>query len=169
MNHTKIKTLTLTALFTALVIIGSRIYVGTHDTFRFHLGNSMCLLSAFLLSPINAGFASGIGSMLFDIVFYPNGLGCLVTLVTKFLMGYVAGVVFEKSNNVILGGIIGEVVYIILYAIKTYVERRFILSMPLEGVIPILITKVGASVANAVAAIIVSFVVYNLIKRVRIQ
>ena len=169
MNHNKIKTLTLTALFTALVIIGSRIYVGTHDTFRFHLGNSMCLLSAFLLSPINAGFASGIGSMLFDIVFYPNGLGCLVTLVTKFLMGYVAGVVFEKSNNVILGGIIGEVVYIILYAIKTYVERRFILSMPLEGVIPILITKVGASVANAIAAIIVSFVVYNLIKRVRIQ
>lgn len=169
MNHTKIKTLTLTALFTALVIIGSRIYVGTHDTFRFHLGNSMCLLSAFLLSPINAGFASGIGSMLFDIVFYPNGLGCLVTLVTKFLMGYVAGVVFEKSNNVILGGIIGEVVYIILYAIKTYVERRFILSMPLEGVIATLITKVGASVANAVAAIIVSFVVYNLIKRVRIQ
>ena len=105
----KVKNLTLMALFTALVVIGSRIYVGTHDTFRFHLGNSMCLLAAFLMPALHAGIASGVGSMLFDILFYTSGPACLITLVTKFVMGYVAGVVFEKSKSAILAGTIGEI------------------------------------------------------------
>ena len=64
----KIKLITLTSLFIALVVIGSRIYVGTHDTFRFHLGNSMCLLASFVLPPLYGGIASGVGSML--LIYY---------------------------------------------------------------------------------------------------
>lgn len=164
----KIKLLTLTSLFIALVVIGSRIYVGTHDTFRFHLGNSMCLLAAFVLPPIYGGLAAGVGSMLFDIIFYTSGPACLITLVTKFVMGYVAGVFFQKTKNVILAGIIGEIAYIILYALKTYIERRFVLSMPFEAVLPIVLTKVGASVFNAIAAVIISTIVYNIIKNVKL-
>ena len=164
----KIKLLTLTSLFIALVVIGSRIYVGTHDTFRFHLGNSMCLLAAFVLPPIYGGLAAGVGSMLFDIIFYTSGPACLITLVTKFVMGYVAGVFFQKTKNVILAGIVGEIAYIILYALKTYIERRFVLSMPFEAVLPIVLTKVGASVFNAIAAVIISTIVYNIIKNVKL-
>ena len=165
----KVKNLTLMALFTALVVIGSRIYVGSHDSFRFHLGNSMCLLAAFLMPPIHAGLASGVGSMLFDILFYTSGPSCIITLVTKFVMGYVAGIVFEKTKNVIAAGIIGEIAYIILYAIKTYIERRFILSMANEVVIPILATKLGASVINAIAAIVVSTILYNILKNIKLS
>lgn len=161
----KIKLLTLTSLFIALVVIGSRIYIGSHDSFRFHLGNSMCLLAAFVLPPLYGGIASGFGSMLFDIIFYTSGPACLITLVTKFVMGYVAGIFFRKFHNVIIAGVVGEVCYIILYAIKTYIERRFVLSLALEVVIPILATKVGASILNAVVAIIISSIVYNLIKQ----
>ena len=160
----KIKLITLTSLFIALVVIGSRIYVGTHDTFRFHLGNSMCLLAAFVLPPLYGG----IGSMLFDILFYTSGPACLITLVTKFVMGYVAGVFFEKTKNVVLSGTFGEIAYIILYALKTYIERRFVLSMAFEAVVPIVLTKVGASVFNAIAAVIISSIIYNLIKGVKI-
>ena len=164
----KIKLLTLTSLFIALVVIGSRIYVGTHDTFRFHLGNSMCLLAAFVLPPIYGGLAAGVGSMLFDIIFYTSGPACLITLITKFVMGYVAGVFFQKTKNVILAGIVGEIAYIILYALKTYIERRFVLSMPFEAVLPIVLTKVGASVFNAIAAVIISTIVYNIIKNIKL-
>ncbi len=164
----KIKLLTLTSLFIALVVIGSRIYVGTHDTFRFHLGNSMCLLAAFILPPIYGGLAAGVGSMLFDIIFYTSGPACLITLITKFVMGYVAGIFFQKTKNVILAGIVGEIAYIILYALKTYIERRFVLSMPFEAVLPIVLTKVGASVFNAIAAVIISTIIYNIIKNLKL-
>ena len=157
------------ALFTALVVIGSRIYVGTHDTFRFHLGNSMCLLAAFLMPPLHAGLASGVGSMLFDILFYTSGPACLITFATKFVMGYVAGLVFEKSKNVILAGTLGEIAYIILYALKTYIERRFVMSMVIEAVLPLLATKVGASVVNAIAAIVVSTILYNMLKNIKLS
>ena len=165
----KVKNLTLMALFTALVVIGSRIYVGTHDTFRFHLGNSMCLLAALLMPALHAGIASGVGSMLFDILFYTSGPACLITLVTKFVMGYVAGVVFEKSKSAILAGTVGEIAYIILYALKTYIERRFILSMAIEAVMPLLAAKVGASVINAIAAIVVSTILYNMLKNIKLS
>ena len=164
----KLKNLTLTALFAALVVITSRIYVGTHDTFRFHLGNSMCLLAAFVLSPVYGGLAAGLGSMIFDILFYTAGPSVIITFITKFVMAYVAGLVFTKTKNVVISGIIGEIAYIILYALKTYVERRFIMSMAFEAVLPILLTKVGASVFNAIAAVIISSLAYQVIKRIKI-
>ena len=160
----KVKDITLVALFTALVVITTNIYVGTHDTFRFHLGNSMCLLAAFILTPIYGGLAAGIGSMLFDILFYTSGPAAIITFITKFVMGYVAGVIYRKMKNVVIAGIIGEIAYIILYALKTYIERRFILSMANEAVIPLLLTKVGASVLNAIVAVIISSIIYQVIK-----
>jgi uncharacterized membrane protein len=164
----KIKLLTLTSLFIALVVIGSRIYIGTHDTFRFHLGNSMCLLAAFVLPPIYGGLAAGLGSMIFDIIFYTSGPACIITFATKFVMGYVAGIFFQKTKNVVLAGIVGEIAYIILYALKTYIERRFVMSMAFEAVLPIVLTKVGASVFNAIAAVVISAIVYNIIKNIKI-
>ena len=164
----KVKNITLTALFTALVVITSRIYVGTHDTFRFHLGNSMCLLAAFVLPPIFGGLAAGLGSMLFDVLFYTAGPSVIITFISKFVMGYVAGILFVKTKNVLIAGIIGEIAYIILYALKTYIERRFILSMAFEAVLPILLTKVGASVFNAIAAVIISSLAYQVIKNIKL-
>ena len=168
MSSKKTKEITLVALFTALVVITSKIYVGTHDTFRFHLGNSMCLLAAFVLSPVYAGLAAGLGSMLFDILFYTTGPAAFITFITKFVMAYVAGIVFSKTKNVVLSGIIGEVAYIILYAIKTYIERRFVMSMAFEAVLPILLAKVGASVFNAIAAVIISSLAYQVIRKIKI-
>lgn len=165
----KVKNLTLMALFTALVVIGSRIYVGAHDSFRFHLGNSMCLLAAFMMPPLHAGIASGVGSMLFDVLFYTSGPACIVTLITKFVMGYVAGIVFDKTKNTIFAGTIGEIAYIILYALKTYIERRYIMSLATEVVMPLLATKVGASVVNAIAAIVVSTILYNILKNIKLS
>lgn len=167
----QIKNLTLVALFTALVVIGSRIYVGTHDTFRFHLGNSMCLLAALMLNPSNAGLASGLGSLVFDMLFYPPSLGPIgyvVTFVTKFVMGFVASIVFKKTKNTVIAGAIGEIAYIILYALKTYIESRLVLTLTIDATIVRLLPKMGASVTNAVAAIVVSVLLYKMLKNIKL-
>ena len=175
MKNERIKNLTLTALFVALVVIGSRIYIGTHDSFRFHLGNVMCLLASFILSPINAGLAAGLGSMIFDLLFYPTGLACIVTFITKFAMSFVASFIFHKVNNrehetviAIVAGSFGEIVYIILYGIKTFIERRYIMSMSIDVVMPILFAKMAASLVNAIIAIILSTLLYKLIKKIKL-
>lgn len=163
----KIKKIILTALFAALVVVGSRIYIGTHDTIRFHLGNSMCLLAAFTLGPIGGGIASGLGSFIFDLLFYSQGgfILAIVTLVTKFVMGYVSGLIYNKTKMLIFSGIVGELVYIILYMIKTYIERKLVLGMSYEAVMPILFAKLGASVVNAVVAIIISTIVFKIMQK----
>ena len=167
MVHKEVKNLALMALFTALVVIGSRIYVGTHDTFRFHLGNSMCLLAALMLAPTSAGLSAGLGSMIFDILFYPPSLGpigYLITFITKFVMAYVASLVFYKIKNAVIAGTIGEIAYIILYALKTYLECRLVQLLTVQATMLKLYPKLGASVVNAVAAVIVSSVLYQMLK-----
>ena len=57
---------------------------------------------------------------------------------------------------------------IILYALKTYIERRFVMFMAFEAVVPIVLTKVGASVFNAIAAVVISSIIYKLIKGIKI-
>lgn len=163
----KIRKIILTALFAALVVVGSRIYIGTHDTIRFHLGNSMCLLAAFTLGPIGGGIASGLGSFIFDLLFYSQGgfILAIVTLVTKFVMGYVTGIIYSKTKMLIFSGIVGELVYIVLYMLKTYVERKLVFGMSYEAVMPILFAKLGASVVNAIIAIIVSTIVFKIMQK----
>lgn len=42
------------------------------------------------------------------------------------------------------------------------------MSMALEAVVPIVLTKVGASVFNAIVAVVISSIIYNLIKGAKI-
>ncbi len=129
------------------------------------------LLAALMLSPSSAGLASGLGSLIFDMLFYPPSLGPIgyvITFVTKFAMGYVAGLAFKKNKNAIIAGTLGEVAYIILYMLKTYVESRLVLSLTVEATMLRVVPKLSASVANAVAAIIVSTILYNMLKKVKL-
>lgn len=177
MNTTndKLKTIIIVALFSALIVVASKIEIRISD-FRFHLGNALCLLSAFILSPFYAGTASGIGSMLFDLLFYGNGLGCIITFVSKFAMGLTASISFHKFNKILknenalllISGTLGEITYIILYLIKTFIERRYIMSMALDVVVPILFVKLSASVINAIVAIIASTLLYHITKKLPI-
>ena len=180
----RIRLLTLTSLFTALVIIASRIDYGTRDTFRIHLGNSMCLLAGFVLPPFYGGVAAGLGSMFYDLLFYPGKYiwSPYVTLVTKFAMGFVAGVVFLAVNkmlrasdkkfknpiDVIIGGIIGEVAYILLYGIKTFVEQKFVVSENFAAVVTTVSLKMGAAVINAISAVIISTIIYTALRHMRL-
>lgn len=179
MNNKISKIITL-AVFTTLVVVFSYIRIRFGEG-SIHLGNGMCLLSGLVLTPFLGGVAAGVGSMIFDIFAYPTAFSFefIITFFTKFMMAFVCGVVFRvikklfsKSNktdigviSIIISGIVGEIVYIILYLTKSYFENIYIIGISKDIILPLLVGKLMASLINAVFAIVMACVLYNIIIR----
>lgn len=170
----KLKNIIIISLFAALVLVFSKIEIRVAES-RIHLGNSFCLLAGFMLSPINAGLSAGIGSLFFDLLFYPSSMPVefLITFLNKFVMAYICSKAyhyllnknFNIKANVIISGFMGQVSYIILYLLKSYIQRRFIIGLSQEVVIAELIIKLSSSTVNAIFAIIISSILYAPAKK----
>lgn len=133
------------------------------DNTRIHMGNVMCLLSGLLLGPVWGGMAAGIGSMFFDLTNPAYVTSAPFTFVFKFLMAWICGrialgrdgssVSFKRS---LIGGILGNGTYVILYLAKGAIENGLFLHMPMEAIIASSIEKGIVSVANAIIAVAVA-------------
>lgn len=133
------------------------------DNTRIHMGNVMCLLSGLLLGPVWGGMAAGIGSMFFDLTNPAYVTSAPFTFVFKFLMAWICGMIalgkdrqginFRRS---LIGGIVGNGTYVVLYLGKGFIENYFFLHMPVEGVVASTIQKGIVSSANAVIAVAVA-------------
>ncbi|MFV0401399.1 MAG: ECF transporter S component [Oscillospiraceae bacterium] len=158
-----VRRLAVTGLMAALVFAGSWIQIPMPGETRLHLGNVMCLLSGFILGPVFGGLSAGIGSAFFDLTnpLYIDSLP--FTLVFKFLMAFVAGLVAWGKNSQgrnwkrnVIGGILGVLCYVILYVGKNFIGDLFFLNMEM---VPALL-KAGqkglASLINAIIAVIAS-------------
>lgn len=102
----------------------------------FHLGNITCLLSGVLLGPVYGGFASAIGSAIFDILnpIYITSLP--FTFVFKFIMTFICGTIAYSNNKNgedylynIVGATTGSLVYMGLRSIKALVINLYFLDM----------------------------------------
>ena len=87
--------LILTALFSALCFIGVLIRIPLPTGAFVHLGNMICILASLLIGGIYGGIAGSLGMGLFDLTHGYLGAGLLRTFILKFLMGFVAGLVFK--------------------------------------------------------------------------
>ena len=85
----------LTALFSALCFIGVLIRIPLPTGAFVHLGNMICILAALLIGGVYGGVAGSLGMGLFDLTHGYLGAGLLRTFILKFLMGFVAGLVFK--------------------------------------------------------------------------
>lgn len=120
MKQKQIRRLVLAALFTALTCVATMvIQIPTPMNGYVNLGDTLVLLSAWVLGPFVGAAAGGIGSMLADILtgyaFYAPG-----TLVIKAVMGLAAGLIFramkgKKLTGRLLGGVAAEVIMIAGY------------------------------------------------------
>lgn len=118
------KKIVLTALFAALACVATMIIkVPTLATNGYvNIGDTIVLLSAWLIGGVYGGLAAGIGSGLADLL---SGYGSYVpgTFVIKFLMAIAAYVIFKAIRKVngnkvvayVVSGIIAEVVMIAGY------------------------------------------------------
>ena len=124
MRDSKVKKLVMAAMFAALTTVMTMvIQVPSPMQGYVNLGDCAVLLSAWVLGPVWGGAAAGIGSMLADIIssytHYAPG-----TLVIKFTMALVAGLIFkamrsEKYSRVltaqVLGGVLAEAIMVLGY------------------------------------------------------
>ena len=165
---TKISTkkIVFTALMAALVCVASAIRVvipvDIGGNTAFHLGNIFCALSGILLGPWLGGAAAGLGSLIYDVLFYPAYISeCWITFLTKGAYALVAGLIIctgakERSYlKSILATIAGAATYAALYLAKTY----FYSGLLVKGLTPdaallSVIAKIPATIFNAAVAII---------------
>lgn len=155
-------------MMAALVFVGNylqfKIPVSIGDVTRVHLGNSMCLLAGLLFGPGVGGLASGIGAGLYDLFDPIYIVSAPYTFCSKFAMGFLAGLLsraaFRREGksrlfHVILAGAVGQLAYIFLYLLKSYVTLRLVGTAPQAALIAV-VPKIAASFVNAVAAVAIS-------------
>lgn len=158
--------LVFTALMAALVCVATFLRFPLLGS-KVHLGNTLCLLSGLLLGGGAGGLAAGIGSALNDLVSgYPID-EVLVTFVSKFLMALICALIVGKSEKrvrMLIGCAVGAFSYVALYMLKTFIYRRFIYAYPLDAVWATMLSKLPASLINAVFALIVAPILYSAIR-----
>ena len=124
MNSKVVSKIVLTALFAALVYVATSII--RYPTFGtqgyINIGDTIVLLSAWLIGGVYGALAAGIGSALADLlaqyVTYVPG-----TFIIKFLMALVAYLIFTafKKTNInkvvayILSGVVAELIIVFGY------------------------------------------------------
>lgn len=137
---------------------------------RIHFGNSMCLLAGLLFGPLTGGLASGIGAALYDLFDPVYIVSAPYTFISKFAMGFVAGLLNrhamfkeKKRVNTIVSAVIGQLVYIFLYLLKSYLTI-LILGGTTEAAWAAVGTNALTSSVNAVIAVVVSVPLYYMLK-----
>ncbi len=138
---------------------------------KVHFANAVCLLAGMLLGPWWGGLAAGLGSALYDLTMYNEGIvNVLITFVTKFAMGWVCGKLAQtKDGNpspvrTILASVAGALTYVALYMLKTYIFQRFVYGFPLDAVGATMVSKLIPSLINAGVAVVAAPAFYHALR-----
>ena len=154
-----------TALMAALTVAGSALRitmpVDIAGTTSFHLGNIMCALSGILLGPWLGGLAAGLGSAIYDMMNPLYISEAWITFLTKGAYGLAPGLVMLlwKKNwgigKAAIASAAGALAYAALYLAKTYFySGRLLKGLTHEAAMLAVVTKIPATVFNAVLAIV---------------
>ena len=175
-NKITIHRIVYTALMAAIVFVLTLLYVPLGES-KVHCGNAASMLAGLILGPWLGGLASGIGAFLFDVTRGGYGiLEALVTFASKFLMAMAAGLVAgawkqegsvldgKHHARVILGCVVGGLVYIALYMLKTFVKQHYIGGVPLDGTWVAMLGRLPATVINNSFAAVVTPIVYYALR-----
>ena len=164
-----------TALMAAIVYVLTLLYVPLGES-RVHFGNAASMLAGLILGPWLGGLASGIGAFFFDLTHGYEFVEALVTFASKFLMAMAAGLVagaYKKEGNVlngkghlrvVLGCVVGGLVYIALYMLKTFVKQHYVGGVPLDGTFTAMLAKLPATAINNGFAAVVTPILYTALR-----
>ena len=156
---------------TFIAVMAALTYVVTMFRFpllgsKVHFGNAVCLLSGLLLGPVPGGLAAGLGSALYDLTLYNEGIvNLLITFVSKFVMAWVCGLIAGKQPyrkeafpRLLLACAVGALTYVALYMLKSGITGA-IAGKALET----MATKFPASIINAGAATVAAPIFYHAV------
>ena len=170
-NKSKMSVYTISAIgvMTAVSFISNFFSIPLGTLTRIHLGNVFCALSGLLFGPLTGGLASGFGSMLFDFTNPLYIAESWITFITKFFIGFLAGLIAHRSGNIslgrdVLGASVGSVTYVALYLLKSFIMKFYIEGQALGAVQTQLVTKGVTSLINAVLAVVVSVLLAKAVR-----
>ena len=98
-----VRRMAITGLLAALVFVFSWMQIPIGSIARIHLGNVFCALAGLLFGPLTGGLAGGFGSMLFDLTNPAYIAECWITFLTKFFIGFIAGLIAHPNKKVSVG------------------------------------------------------------------
>ncbi len=161
-NKSLLKIITC-AMFAAIACIATMvIQIPSPMSGYVNLGDTVVLLGAFILGPVNGALAAGIGSALADLLagyaHYVPG-----TFVIKALMALVAGWMFIKLKRnrphlgLVVSGVVAEMIMVIGY---------FFYAMLLLGKGLSAAASIPGNIVQGVVGIIGSFVIFFLLEKV---
>lgn len=151
----------LTCIATMLVRIPSLGSVG-----YVNIGDTLVLISGWLLGGVYGALAAGIGSALCDLL---GGYGYYVpgTFIIKFAMAFVAYLIYKKlkernlSLSLIASGICAEVIMIVGY----FFYKALILGKGFAAAIP----SVFSNLVQGITCLILGYVLFYALDKVKIQ
>lgn len=159
---------------TFMAMMAAMVYVVT--LFRFpllgskvHFANAVCLLSGILLGPLQGGLAAGVGSALYDAVAGYDIVNVAITLVSKFAMAWVCGMVIHSAkkphrlDHTALACVLGALTYVALYMLKTFIYNKFVYGYPLDAVGATMVSKLIPSLINAAVAVVAAPLFYHAV------
>ena len=170
-NEKNVNKLTMLGMMTALVFVSNYlritmpIAIGGRTSFT--LANIMCCLSGLLLGPVG-GFASGLGSAIYDLTNPAYAPECWITFLNKFVMAFVAGGVMRKASflaprvRVWTAALCGSLSYSILYLGKNVLESLYVKGFTWQVTqVEVLATKAPVTLFNGVVAVICAALLYT--------
>lgn len=117
-RNIRLKKIVLTGLMTALVFLSTSIIKIPTINGYIHLGDGFIFLSTLLLGPFYGAFASGVGSMLADIL-SPYAQWALPTLIIKSLMSLIMGLIirYRTKRKVMISAALTVTVWVTFFII----------------------------------------------------
>ncbi|MBR3098624.1 MAG: ECF transporter S component [Clostridia bacterium] len=157
--------LTVTAVMAALAFVANYIrfpFLGSQIT----ISNTVCQLCGLILGP-SAGFLSaGLGNLLYDLL-TGYGIESLITFVSKGAIALVVALLtasfrkkvkLEKAEHVrmVVACAVAALTYVALYMLKTFIFGLAVNGLTLDGTFAKMLSKLPASLINAVFATVVA-------------
>lgn len=162
----------LIGIMAAMAFISNLIRIPLGDS-KISVGNAVCLLNGLLFGPLAGFLSSGIGNMLYDLM-TGYGAECLVTFVSKGAIAVVCGLIagnvichdsLNRKNmiRIIMSCVLGALVYVFLYMLKTFVFGLTINGLTMEATKIKMLSKLPASLINAAFASIAVPLLYPVL------
>lgn len=164
MYNKQVTKIVLTALFAALTFVATYVIkVPTLGTNGYvNIGDTLVLLSAWMIGGVYGGLAAGIGSALSDLI---AGYGSYVpgTFVIKFLMAIVAYLIFaalQKANlNKVVGYIASGVVAELIMVFGYFLYESTLLGYGL-GAVP----SIGSNFIQAGTCLVLGYILAGILE-----
>jgi uncharacterized membrane protein len=154
-NHAYIIRLTFTALFAAIIMLATMIYIplGAGGGY-LNPGDSMIYAAAWFLGPLAAA-AGAIGSALADVIL-GYAIYAPATFIIKGLMGLVVGLLIKRNGQNFISKIIAMSAGALIMAAGYLIYEYFILQMGVAALANILWNMVQAVAGVIIGTLVVS-------------